>query len=117
MVAITDAPATKALSDTVKQQLDEVARRLHDETGLSVEAQVVVDLLVASAIIDFARREAVDVIAMATHSGAVGRLVLGGVADKVTRGGELPVLLYRPAVSSSEKATNTSSARRATTLA
>jgi nucleotide-binding universal stress UspA family protein len=117
MVAIVDDPATKALSETVKQQLVEAARRVHDETGLDVEAEVIVDLPVATAIIDFARGANVDVIAMATHSGAVSRVVLGSVADKVTRGADLPVLLYRPAASNSEKWTSPVSAQTAMTMA
>jgi nucleotide-binding universal stress UspA family protein len=64
---------------------------------LNVESRVIVDVSVASEIIDYARGADVDVIAMATHSGAVARIVLGSVADKVTRGTDLPVLLYRPA--------------------
>jgi nucleotide-binding universal stress UspA family protein len=115
LVAAVDAQATKAFADVVTQQLDEAARRLHDETGLNVESRVIVDVSVASEIIDYARGVDVDVIAMATHSGAVARVVPGSVADKVTRGADLPVLLYRPAravVSSPEE----SSVRRETVL-
>jgi nucleotide-binding universal stress UspA family protein len=38
----------------------------------------------------------IDVIAMSTHGRGMSRLFLGGVADKVLRGSELPMLLYRP---------------------
>ncbi len=57
----------------------------------------VVDGLPSGAILEHARAQAVDLIALATHgrSGAA-RWLLGGVADKVVRGATLPVLLYRP---------------------
>lgn len=38
----------------------------------------------------------IDVIAMSTHGRGMSRLFLGSVADKVLRGSELPMLLYRP---------------------
>jgi hypothetical protein len=42
------------------------------------------------------RRTASWRIAMATHGrGGVARLILGSVADKVIRGGKVPVLLHR----------------------
>jgi nucleotide-binding universal stress UspA family protein len=51
----------------------------------------------ARAIVDVAERQAVDVVAMATH-GRTGlrRLVLGSVAEKVLRGLAVPLVLVRP---------------------
>ena len=37
-----------------------------------------------------------DVIAMSSHGRGASRLFLGSVADKLIRGGEIPVLVYRP---------------------
>jgi nucleotide-binding universal stress UspA family protein len=55
---------------------------------------------VAKAIIDFARENKVDVIAMATHGrGGLNELVQGSVAAAVVRSGVAPVLLIRPAKS------------------
>ncbi|MBA3893789.1 MAG: universal stress protein [Gemmatimonadales bacterium] len=49
------------------------------------------------AIQDAARAPGTGMIALATHGrGGVRRLVLGSVADKLVRGGELPVLVTRP---------------------
>lgn len=96
MAAIMDVPATTELANTVKQQLREEASRLGTETGLPVDSHVVIEASVSAAIIDFARAAAVDVIAMATHTGVVGRVFLGSVADKVARGADVPVLLYHP---------------------
>ncbi|MBI4545817.1 MAG: universal stress protein, partial [Gemmatimonadetes bacterium] len=60
---------------------------------------VIVHASPAAGILDFAERNAVDLIAMATHGrGGVSRIMLGSVADKVLRGARAPVLLYRPPV-------------------
>lgn len=51
----------------------------------------------ASAILEYARRHAVDLIALATHGRAgVRRMILGSVADKLVRGALSPVLVYGP---------------------
>lgn len=43
-----------------------------------------------------------DLIALATHgSGGLTRLLLGSVADKIVRGAERPILLYRPPTAAS----------------
>jgi len=92
-----DAPPTKELADAAREQLADLARRVQDETGLATDSRVIVESLLATSILDFARANGVDVIAMGSHSGAVSRLVLGSVADKVARGADVPVLLYKPA--------------------
>lgn len=51
----------------------------------------------AQAILRVAREWGADLIAMATHGrGALGRTLLGSVADQVARGAEAPVLVVRP---------------------
>lgn len=51
----------------------------------------------ATAIVEVARTEKVDLIVMATHGrGGLERLVLGSVADAVLRGTPVPVLVVRP---------------------
>jgi nucleotide-binding universal stress UspA family protein len=51
----------------------------------------------AGAILEYAREQAVDVIALATHGrGGIARMLLGSVADQVVRGAAAPVLVYRP---------------------
>jgi nucleotide-binding universal stress UspA family protein len=43
-------------------------------------------------------RHGTDLIALATNGrGGLKRLILGSVADKVLRGADTPVLMYRPA--------------------
>lgn len=76
--------------------LDEVADRL-ERRGCRVSTTVVVSDSPAQAILDQARPEATDCVAIATR-GALGvkRLVLGSVTDKVVRGSEVPVLALHP---------------------
>lgn len=54
-------------------------------------------------IADYARQQAVDVIAMATHGrSGLTRLVQGSVASQVVQSGVAPVLLVRPLCASFE---------------
>jgi len=77
--------------------LDEVADRL-ERRGCRVSTTVVVSPSPAHAILEQARPEALDCIAMATRgAGGVQRFVLGSVTDKVVRGADVPVLALRPA--------------------
>lgn len=94
---IPDTVATQRLADESAMQVEEMARNLHDETGLSVEGRVVVGESTAKSIVDFAVAHHMDVIAMATHGRGASRLLLGSVADKVLRSSGLPILLQRPA--------------------
>jgi nucleotide-binding universal stress UspA family protein len=81
--------------ETAEHHLEEVEKTLLAE-GLDVSVETVPGAHPAEGILGFAERAEVDVIAMATHGrGRVARLVLGSVADKVIRGGNLPVLLHR----------------------
>jgi nucleotide-binding universal stress UspA family protein len=89
--------------DTTRQQqteahryLQAIATRLQAD-GLEVRTQVVVAQSPATAILEYARDHAADLIALATHGrGGAVRLLLGSVADKIVRGASTPVLLYRP---------------------
>jgi nucleotide-binding universal stress UspA family protein len=92
-----DPSATKEISDAAREQIAGIARRLHDDTGLETTSRVIVDSQVATSILAFAEANEIDVIAMSSHTGAVSRLFLGSVADKVARGSEVPVLVYKPA--------------------
>jgi nucleotide-binding universal stress UspA family protein len=74
-----------------------LVRRLEGD-GVRARARVDEADGVASRILEVAREEAAELVALATHgrSGLV-RLALGSVADKVVRGSPVPVLLHRPA--------------------
>jgi len=81
------------------EYLDEIASPLRS-SGLTVETAIVDDTVPATAILEYAAANDVDVIAIATHGrGGWTRLALGSVADKVLRGSLTPVILYRPAAS------------------
>jgi nucleotide-binding universal stress UspA family protein len=88
--------ATQEACVSAQTYLDEVARRLR-AAGAEVQIHTRVAELPAAAILDEARQHRADLIAMATHGRAgLARLLLGSVTDKVLRGTETPVLLYRP---------------------
>jgi nucleotide-binding universal stress UspA family protein len=78
-----------------RESLEAEAIALRD-SGLEVAIEVLVGAHPPDGILDFAESSSADLIAMATHGrGGVARLILGSVADKVIRGGSIPVLLHR----------------------
>ncbi len=75
--------------------LDGVGKSLK-EKGLSVSSAAVVGSP-AEQIIDYAKGNSVDLIAMSTHGrSGIGRWVFGSVTDKVLHAGDTPVLVIRP---------------------
>jgi nucleotide-binding universal stress UspA family protein len=71
------------------------ARRL---TGIRTTLQVLFDDDPAEAIIAHARRDQVDLIAMATHGRTgISHLLTGSVCEQVIRSGVAPVMVLRPA--------------------
>jgi nucleotide-binding universal stress UspA family protein len=93
---VPDEAATQQLVDLATTELESAAQRLHAETGIAIDAHVVVSGHAAQAIVDQAEALKIDVIAMSTHGRGASRLLLGSVADKVLRSSRVPVLLYRP---------------------
>jgi nucleotide-binding universal stress UspA family protein len=78
-----------------RDALESEARKLRAQ-GVMVGTEVIPGARPAEGILDYADGHEVDLVAMATHGrGGVARLVLGSVADKVIRGGTVPVLLHR----------------------
>lgn len=79
--------------------LDRVADELRqavESPAVEVTTRVAVHLQVAPAVLEAAASERADLIALTTHDrGAVSRLALGSVADKLVRGAESPVLVIR----------------------
>ena len=58
---------------------------------------MIVDAQPALAILRAAHERGVGLIALTTHGpGGLRRLVLGSVTDKIVRGADGPVLVYRP---------------------
>ncbi|NJM06460.1 universal stress protein [Candidatus Gracilibacteria bacterium] len=89
-------PMTRLLSDA-RSYLERTAALLRSE-GLAVAVAVLVRQP-SDAIVEFANREQVDLIAIATHGrGGVGRLVFGSVTEKIMHLTPAPMLVVRPQV-------------------
>jgi nucleotide-binding universal stress UspA family protein len=73
--------------------LDTVAAQLRQQ-DMAVHTRVLDGVSPAAAILDFASTHAVDLIVLSTSgAGGVRRLLLGSVADKLVRSGDVPVLI------------------------
>jgi nucleotide-binding universal stress UspA family protein len=91
--------AVERLEAEIRDYLLERAKAL---VGVPTSIHVEIASDPAAAIIDRARREGVDLIAMATHGrGGVTHLLAGSVCEKVIRSGVAPVLALRPDVPAS----------------
>jgi nucleotide-binding universal stress UspA family protein len=76
--------------------LEETADKLRRQ-GLSVHTAVLADGNPARAIVEYARKNNIDLIAMTTHGrGALKRLVAGSVSETVLRTTATLMLMYRP---------------------
>ncbi|WP_373059621.1 universal stress protein [Gemmatimonas sp.] len=74
--------------------LDEIKAQL-EASGVSATYRIMTDTVVAHAIADGVQEPDIDLVAIATHwRGAIGRLALGSVADKVLRIADKPVMLF-----------------------
>ena len=94
---------TASHEEHARRYLDDVARRLTAQ-GTRVQTRVLVTSDVASAVLNFARIEKADVIALATHGrSGLKRLVLGSVADRVVRAATTSVLVLGPRASDLER--------------
>lgn len=90
-----------------EEYLESMARRLRAE-GLTVRTRVVRHELPSEAILEQARAESVDLIALETHGRhGLPRLFLGSVADKVLRGAPVPVLVQCRRTANGEEETAT----------
>jgi nucleotide-binding universal stress UspA family protein len=79
--------------DAIQQYLDRVATGLR-QYDLTVATAVLDGTSPASAIVEYARSHAADLIALTTSGvGGIDRFLLGSVADKVIRSGDTPVLV------------------------
>jgi nucleotide-binding universal stress UspA family protein len=91
-----DTQLTQAQSAEARHDLERVAERLR-AAGQTIYTRTLLAEQPAVAILDEARRQDVDLVAMTTHGrSSLARLLLGSVADKVLRGAARPVLVARP---------------------
>jgi nucleotide-binding universal stress UspA family protein len=95
-----ELPLLKELQAGAQAYLDNVAERLRAR-GVRVHTRVAVDAHAAGAILNEAKTNPCDLIAIETHGrGGLTRLLLGSIADKVVRGATCSVLVHRsPALS------------------
>jgi nucleotide-binding universal stress UspA family protein len=94
-----DAQMTQAALAQGQRYLDGLAQRFR-ASGRKFHTQVLLAAQPAVAILDAARAHGADLIALATHGrSGLARLLIGSVADKVRRGADVPVMLYRPQAS------------------
>jgi nucleotide-binding universal stress UspA family protein len=86
-----------AAARSEKHHLEPLAQQVRDE-GLQCEV-VVRPGLAADQILAFTREREIDRIVMGTHSpGAIGKLLVGSVAEAVLRTAKVPVLIVGPNV-------------------
>ena len=79
-----------------RRYLEEVTKRLADAKR-QIHTRVVLAPTLAQAILEDVQRHPSDLIALATHGfSGLQRMMIGSVADKVLRGSDVPVLIYRP---------------------
>lgn len=87
----------KKAEKEARDYVEGIAKKM-SERGLVVTAHVPVEEEPADAILAVAKERRADLIAMETHGRrGFSRFFMGSVADKVVRGGGVPVLLNRPA--------------------
>src|SRR6185436_6067411 len=85
-----DGDATTAFVVEARAHVDRLAKTIAERSGCDVDPRVMVDAHPATAIVDFAKRHDVDLIAMTTRGRGASRLVFGSVTDAVLRSANLP---------------------------
>jgi len=83
-----------AVKSSAEDYLNQVVSRLKQE-GTTLHSEVLVGR-VAGSLADYAKKNDIDLILIATHGrSGVTRWVRGSVADKVLRSSNVPVLMVR----------------------
>ena len=91
-----ESPMTPEVEAEAKDYLLGIATPLADE-GVSTEVVVEQGSSAGKGIVDYANKNSVDLIAIATHGrSGLGRAVFGSVADYVLRQSGRPILLITP---------------------
>jgi nucleotide-binding universal stress UspA family protein len=86
--------------------LDELAKHLAAAWRRPVRTHLLVSASAGTAIVDFAKSNGHDLIAMATHGrGGTARVVMGSIADTVVRTSSIPTLLFPAAFSAESRRT------------
>ena len=88
--------ATAIQRDLAQDYIRDVAERIR-EAGVRSSGVAVVARRAPETLISLASPDRVSLIVVATHGrGGMKRVVLGGLADKLVRGANVPVLVIRP---------------------
>jgi len=91
-----DEDLTTMWRTQAQDYLDDIVEKLHEQ-GIRATGAASLGWYAADSILEAARPERVAAIVIATHGrGGLRRLALGSVADKLVRGADVPVLVYRP---------------------
>ena len=89
--------ATLTRDDLASEYLEGVAARINADGGqLAITTEIVLSDRPATTIVDSGRRNAADLMVMATHGRGGSRLLLGSVADSVLRKGPDAILFVHP---------------------
>jgi len=93
----------ESLLDSARKYLTGIASRFGSD-GIKVKTEVLEGTRPADTIIEYAQKNGMDMIAIASH-GYTGlkKLVFGSVADKVLHASSVPVLLIRPELCRTEE--------------
>jgi nucleotide-binding universal stress UspA family protein len=82
--------------EEAKTYLQKTAEALKAK-GLQVDAVVLRGTPAGEIIVDYASKNSIDLIAIATHGhSGLGRIVFGSVADYVLRRSNLPIMVIKP---------------------
>ena len=83
------------LEESTRKQLDELLID-SDRSGPATKRAILTSSSPASAIVDYARDNNIELIVMGTHGrGALAHLIMGSVAERVVRLASCPVLTVR----------------------
>lgn len=97
--AVASREELEQMSSSLRAQADQQLSRLEQgiwANGYDADSQIRVSGHVAQSILQYVTDNDIDLIAMATHGkGALGRLLVGSVTDKIIRGTNVPVLVRR----------------------
>jgi len=85
----------RALQDAARQQLHDAVTS-HDLSNVALTEHLMTSTSPATAILEFARDHAIDLVVVGTHGRTgVAHFLLGSVAEKVVRSAPCPVLTVR----------------------
>ena len=94
-ISFADPGLQEALEAGARRQLEAVLSA-EDREQRRAQAIVLASNAPASAIVEYAEEEGVDLIVLGTHGrGAVAHLLVGSVAERVVRTASCPVLIVR----------------------